>query len=85
LEIKLKIGKYKKIEWKIASILFPILWLGLVIRYMYGDGCIKAGGVLACGEQALFFLLVWFLFCFSWPLYYFFKISPQIRKEESKN
>lgn len=40
------------------------------------------GGKIACGLQAQIMLGAWFIFCMIWPIYYFVKILPQIKKEE---
>ena len=77
--------RYNKKEWIAAAIIFPILWVGLLIKYLIGDGCFRGGGKIACGDQAILMIIAWFCFCMIWPILYFTKILPEIKRQEKEN
>lgn len=70
--------KENKKEWLTLSFMFPIVWLTLLFEYFEKKcvGWVRFGQV--CGEDSLYILVVFFFFCFSFPLIYFFKIKKRI-------
>ena len=77
--------KYNKNEWIVAIVIFPIIWICLLIKYLTGDGCFRGGGKIACGENATLIVIAWFLFCMAFPYLYFFKVLPEIKRQETED
>lgn len=76
--------KNNKNEWLFAVVVFPIIWVSLLVKYLTGDGCFRGGGKIACGDQAFLMIIGWFCFSIIFPIIYFTKVLPEIKKQEKE-
>jgi protein-S-isoprenylcysteine O-methyltransferase Ste14 len=78
-------NKINKKEWIIPAIIFPVLSIVVLFKYLSGDGCLYGSGSIICGGQVTLVVGALFLVSIFFNYIYFVRIRPEIKKQEAGN
>ena len=62
----------------------PFFWLPMPYIYIVNDQCFQGRGNTICGSHALLVMAVALGVCVSFPILYFTKVLPEIKKQEKE-
>lgn len=69
--------------WKITAIIYPLIWVLKCVQTLQ-TGCFGlANAGVVCGEDAIYPLIAFFLFCFAFPVVYFYKLIKTRDKDKN--